>query len=235
MKERIQKILSARGLCSRREAERWIEAGRVSVNGRTAALGEQADPETDEIAVDGTMLPRRPKKRYLMLNKPRGFVTTCADERGRRTVMELVSGCGARVYPVGRLDMDSEGLLLLTNDGDFAERVMHPSHEVKKTYLLRVGGLTEEKLALLRRPVELDGYRIAPPEIERVVGHGTSSDIRIVIHEGRNRQLRRMCELAGLSVLRLTRIAEGPIQLGDLAPGTWRELTNEEKNALLEG
>ena len=148
--------------------------------------------------------------------------------------MELISGCGARVYPVGRLDMDSEGLLLLTNDGDFAERVMHPSHEVKKTYLLRVGGLTEEKLALLRRPVELDGYRIAPPEIERVVGHGTSSDIRIVIHEGRNRQLRRMCEMAGLSVLRLTRIAEGPVQLGDLASGTWRELTNEEKNALLE-
>lgn len=233
MKERIQKILSARGVCSRREAERWIEAGRVRVNGSVVHLGAQADADEDRIEIDGAPLPRQPKKRYLMLHKPRGYVTTCDDEHGRKTVMELLADCGARVYPVGRLDMDSEGLLLLTNDGAFAKRIMHPSHEVRKTYILRVDGLTEEKLALLRRPVVLDGYRIAPPEIERVVGHGTSSDIQIVIHEGRNRQLRRMCEIAGLRVLRLTRIAEGAVELGTLPPGTWRELTAQERESLL--
>lgn len=233
MKERIQKILSARGVCSRREAERWMEDGRVRVNGCVAAPGTQADADVDVIEIDGAPLPRQPKKRYLMLHKPRGYVTTCDDEHGRKTVMELVADCGARVYPVGRLDMDSEGLLLLTNDGEFAERVMHPSHEVRKTYLLRVDGLDSEKLTLLRRPIVLDGYRIAPPDIEAVVDHGTSSDIRIVIHEGRNRQLRRMCEAAGLRVLRLKRIAEGAVALGELPAGKWRELTREEYESLL--
>ncbi len=228
MTERIQKILSARGVCSRREAERLIEAGRVCVNGCTARLGAQADPALDRIEIDGTLLPAAPVRRYIMLNKPRGFVTTCDDEHDRRTVAELIADCGARVYPVGRLDMESEGLLLLTNDGDFANRLMHPSHEVKKTYFVRVSGLTEERLELLRRSVTLDGYTICPPEVTLLAPHGTSADLEVVIHEGRNRQIRRMCELAQLRVLLLRRTAEGGVRLGDLPIGKWRDLTDKE-------
>ncbi len=233
MAERIQKILSACGVCSRREAERLIQAGRVCVNGQAAALGDRADPDRDEILVDGRPISAASARLYIMLNKPRGYVTTCDDERGRPTVTDLVRECGARVYPVGRLDLESEGLLLLTNDGDFAQRLMHPSHAVEKTYLVRVAPFCKDTIRLLRRPVTLDGYTICPPTVELAADHGTSADLRIVIHEGRNRQIRRMCELAGTRVLSLRRIAEGAVALGGLPPGQWRLLTEAEIAALL--
>ena len=226
--ERLQKILSARGLASRRAAEEWIKAGRVTVNGKTAALGDTADADTDEICVDGNPLPRQERLVYLVLHKPRGYVTTLHDEKGRPDAAQLVADCGARVYPVGRLDMDSEGLLLFTNDGAFANRLMHPSHQVEKTYEVQVSGYAAEKLTLLRRPIVLDGYRIAPPEVRLLRRAGDKAWVQVVIHEGRNRQVRRMCQAAGMQVLRLKRIAEGNLSLGNLPEGKWRYLTEPE-------
>ena len=226
--ERLQKILSARGLASRRAAEEWIKAGRVTVNGKTAALGDTADADTDEICVDGKPLPRQERMVYLVLHKPRGYVTTLHDEKGRPDAAQLVADCGARVYPVGRLDMDSEGLLLFTNDGAFANRLMHPSHQVEKTYEVQVSGYAAEKLTLLRRPIVLDGYRIAPPEVRLLRRAGDKAWVQVVIHEGRNRQVRRMCQAAGLTVLRLKRTREGDLRLGDLPLGKWRSLTEAE-------
>ncbi len=228
MTEKIQKILSARGLASRRKAEEWLEAGRVAVNGRRAALGDRADPERDEIFVDGKPIPKPEERVYLMLHKPRGYVTTLRDEKGRPDAARLVADCGARVYPVGRLDMDSEGLLLFTNDGAFANRVMHPSHETKKTYEVTVRGFSEEALELVKRPVVLDGYPIRPPEVRLLSRREGRAVLSVVIHEGRNRQIRRMCALAGLEVLRLVRVGEGPLRLGTLPAGKWRYLTKEE-------
>ncbi len=228
MKERLQKILSARGVASRRRAEEYLLAGRVRVNGRTASLGESADPERDEILLDGKPLPPQQRYVYILLNKPRGYVTTLSDEKHRRNVAELVADCGIRVYPVGRLDMDSEGLLLLTNDGAFAQRLMHPSHQVNKTYIVWTDGACTGSLERLRRPIVLDGYRISPPEVTLLACDGSRAKFRITIHEGRNRQIRRMCQSAGLTVTRLRRIAEGGLQLGTLAPGQWRYLTGEE-------
>ena len=228
MTERLQKILSSRGLCSRRKAEEWITAGRVSVNGAVAALGDSADPETDEIRVDGKELPKPDDFVYIMLNKPRGYVTTLSDEKGRPNAAQLVD-CGKRVYPVGRLDMDSEGLLLFTNDGDFANRLMHPKHEVNKTYRVLVERYSEEKLEKLKLPIELDGYMIRKPDVKllRTRERG-QAQILVTIHEGRNRQVRRMCDAAGMNVLRLQRIGEGKLKLGDLPLGKWRHLTREE-------
>lgn len=226
--ERLQKILSARGLASRRAAEEWIKAGRVTVNGKTAALGDTADADTDEICVDGNPLPRQEGLVYLVLHKPRGYVTTLHDEKGRPDAAQLVADCGARVYPVGRLDMDSEGLLLFTNDGAFANRLMHPSHQVEKNYEVQVSGYAAEKLTLLRRPIVLDGYRIAPPEVRLLSRAGDKAWVQVVIHEGRNRQVRRMCQAAGLTVLRLKRTREGDLRLGDLPLGKWRSLTEAE-------
>ena len=228
MMERLQKIIASRGLCSRRQAEAWIQAGRVSVNGEAARLGRAADPERDEILVDGKPLPGVEKKLYLMLNKPRGYVTTLSDEKGRRNAAELVAGCGARVYPVGRLDMDSEGLLLFTNDGEFANLLMHPKHEVEKTYRVWVTGFSEENMALLARPIELDGYTIRPPRLRLVHTGGRQAVIEVTIHEGRNRQVRRMCGEANMEVSRLLRIREGNLRLGALKPGEWRHLTEGE-------
>ncbi len=228
MTERLQKILSARGIASRRGAEELIKAGHVTVNGKTAQLGESADPDTDTILVDGKPLPSPEKPVYIMLHKPRGYVTTLSDEKGRPDVSQLVSGCGVRVYPVGRLDMDSEGLLLLTNDGAFAQRMMHPSHNVDKTYEVWVKGFHEAATALLSRPIELDGYRIRKPQVWLVRrGEGTAKYV-VTIHEGRNRQVRRMCEAAGMTVTRLRRIKEGSLSLGELPLGAWRYLTDEE-------
>lgn len=227
MTQRLQKILSDRGVASRRASEEIIKAGRITVNGRVAALGDSADPETDEILLDGQSLPDRQKTVYIMLNKPRGFVTTLSDEKGRKTVTELVD-CGLRVYPVGRLDMDSEGLLLLTSDGEFANAMMHPKHEVNKTYEVWVTGYHEAATALLTRPVTLDGYTIRKPEVKCLWADGKKAKFLVTIHEGRNRQVRRMCELAGMTVTRLRRVAEGSLQLGDLPLGQWRYLTEEE-------
>lgn len=228
MKERLQKILSARGLVSRRKAEEWIVAGRLQINGSIAVLGDCADPDLDEILLDGKPLPSRQEYVYIMLNKPRGYVTTLSDEKGRDNVSQLVADCGVRVYPVGRLDMDSEGLLLLTNDGDFANDLMHPRHEVNKTYEVSVRGFREESLALLKRPFELDGYVIREPEVKLVRADGDKAKLMVTIHEGRNRQIRRMCDAAGMHVLRLRRISEGNLQLGRLPLGKWRYLTKEE-------
>ena len=228
MKERLQKILSARGIASRRKAEEMIIAGRVTVNGRIARLGDTADPDLDDILLDGTVLPSQQKYVYMMLNKPRGYVTTLSDEKGRQDVAQLVEDCGVRVYPVGRLDMDSEGLLLLTNDGEFANKLMHPSHEVEKTYEVSVTGYHEAAAALLRRPIELDGYPIKKPDVQLIRGEGNRGKFLVTSHEGRNRQVRRMCEAAGMQVVRLRRIREGSLQLGNLPLGKWRNLTENE-------
>ena len=229
MTERIQKILSARGVASRRQAEAMILAGRVRCNGRVCGLGDKADPEKDEILLDGKPLPSGSEHIYIMLHKPRGYVTTLSDEKGRRDVSQLVSDCGCRVYPVGRLDMDSEGLLILTNDGEFANRLMHPSQEVDKVYEATVKGFSEKGLSLLERPIMLDGYRIRKPEIRLLsVREKDEALIRVVIHEGRNRQVRRMCACAGMPVKRLVRVAEGGVCLGELPVGKWRHLTQEE-------
>lgn len=231
--ERLQKIIASRGVCSRRKAEELIAAGKVSVNGKTASLGDSADPERDKIRVEGVPLPGAEKKVYLMLNKPRGYVTTLSDEKGRKNAAELVVGCGVRVYPVGRLDMDSEGLLLFTNDGDFANLLMHPRHEVNKTYRVWVTGYTPENLELLKQPIELDGYQIKPPRVRCVHETGEKAVLEVTIHEGRNRQVRRMCQSAGMNVARLKRVSEGRLRLGELKTGAWRHLTAEEVERLL--
>lgn len=233
MTERLQKILAARGLCSRRKAEEWICAGRVSVNGVTAVLGQTADPDTDTIAVDGVSIPRQEEHVYIMLHKPRGYVTTLSDDKGRPNVTELVN-CGTRVYPVGRLDMDSEGLLLLTNDGDFANRLMHPKGEVDKIYEVWVTDYTPGGEIRLARPITLDGYTIRPPKVKLLKAEGSKAHLYITIHEGRNRQVRRMCQAAGMRVTRLRRVGEGQLRLGDLQKGCWRHLTVQEIELLLK-
>ncbi|MCD7859963.1 MAG: rRNA pseudouridine synthase [Firmicutes bacterium] len=232
MIERLQKILSARGVASRRRAEELIAAGEVSVNGTVAKLGDCADAERDEICIGGRPLPEAQRRVYLMLNKPRGYVTTAHDERGRPSVCALVEDCGVRVYPVGRLDMDSEGLLLLTNDGDFANRMTHPAQEVEKVYRVLVEPFSEDALEKLREPVMLDGYTIAPPRVALVRTEGGRALLEITIHEGRNRQIRRMCALAGLRVVRLRRIREGNFRLGNLPAGKWRYLTPDEQKEI---
>ena len=228
MTERLQKILSSRGVASRRAAEEIIKAGRVSVNGCVSALGDSADPENDEILLDGKPLPVRQGNTYIMLNKPRGYVTTLSDEKGRQNVAQLVADCGVRVYPVGRLDMDSEGLLLFTNDGEFANALMHPKHEVDKTYEVWVTGHHTDAPALLSRSIELDGYRIRRPGVKLLWENGGKAKYLVTIHEGRNRQIRRMCQAAGMTVTGLRRISEGKLRLGDLELGKWRYLTDEE-------
>ena len=232
MKERLQKLLSAAGVCSRRAAEGYITAGRVAVNGETALLGQQADPETDDIRVDGVPLDREPEAVYLMLNKPRGYVTTVSDEQGRKTVMDLLTGVHTRIYPVGRLDRDSEGLLLLTNDGALTQRLLHPSHEVSKEYHVTVSGPVEHAAENLRRIRDVAGMAIRPAEVQMLRREGNRAELRIVIHEGRNRQIRRMCARCGLEVLRLQRVREHCLELGTLPLGQWRYLTAAEIAAL---
>ena len=235
MKERLQKIISASGLMSRRAAEELIAAGKVSVNGVTAALGDKAEAGVDQILVDGKALPSAGEKLYIMLNKPRGYVTTLSDEKGRKNVTELIKELGTRLYPVGRLDMYSEGLLLMTNDGDFANRLMHPSHQVDKCYHTWVKG--EDMgwaVELLRCPMEIDGYVTSPAQVDILELKGEEALLGITIHEGRNRQVRKMCEAAGLKVTRLMRVSEGGVELGTLKSGRWRRLTEEELNMLLE-
>lgn len=232
MKERLQKILSARGVASRRKAEEMIGNGLVMVNGIIAKQGDSADPETDEILVEGKPLPTRQEYVYILLHKPRGYVTTLSDEKGRPNAAQLVADCGIRVYPVGRLDMDSEGLLLFTNDGDFANALMHPKHEVKKTYDTWVTGYVPGAEIRLARPIELDGYMIRPPKVKLIRAEGNKAKFQITIHEGRNRQVRRMCEAAGMTVTRLKRTKEGNLSLGELPLGKWRYLTADEVAAM---
>ena len=232
MEERLQKILSAAGVTSRRGAEQYLLAGRVTVNGHPAALGDKADPERDDIRVDGNSLTHGAARTYLMLNKPRGYVTTLSDEKGRKTVADLVKGCPARVWPVGRLDLDSEGLLLLTDDGELTYRLIHPSHEVEKEYRVWVTGDAGKALPILRGPITLDGVPLRPARVELLGREKGESVFSVTIHEGKNRQVRRMCALAGLTVRRLRRVREGALRLGDLPVGRWRLLTEEERHQL---
>lgn len=235
MKERLQKIIAAAGICSRRAAEDLLRQGRVQVNGQIAALGDRADPETDAVTLDGQPLSREPERVYLMLNKPRGYVTTLSDERGRRTAAELVSGCGARVYPVGRLDRDSEGLLLFTNDGDFAHRLLHPSHQVDKVYLVTVRGDIRGAAERLMAITELDGEPIAPARAQELSRHEGQALLRVTIHQGKNRQIRRMCAGLGLHVEKLQRVEEDGLRLDDLPIGKWRYLTAQEIQRITGG
>lgn len=236
MKERLQKLISSAGLASRRAAEELIKQGRVKVNGETASLGMSADPELDDIRVNGKRLRISGTRVYIMLNKPRGYVTTLSDEKGRKTVAELVKGAGRRLYPVGRLDLNSEGLLIMTDDGEAANALMHPSHEVGKTYRVTVSGREPEaavrELEALR---EVEGEPIRPAQVSFAgeTGEGKYM-LDVTIHEGRNRQVRKMCAAAGLEVRRLVRIAEGELSLGGLQTGKWRRLTSEELDWLLK-
>lgn len=230
--ERIQKLIAAAGLCSRRAAEELLRQGRVQVNGLPAALGDRADGERDQITVDGQPLRQETEKVYLLLNKPRGYVTTASDERGRPTAVDLVSGCGKRVFPVGRLDMDSEGLLLLTNDGAWMQRLLHPSHGIEKEYYVTVTGPLEgadRRLAAIR---SLEGETIRPARVEELRRSGGEALLSVTIHEGKNRQIRRMCRQVGLTVRRLQRVREHTLLLGELPPGKWRHLTQQELREL---
>lgn len=228
MAERLQKLIAAAGLCSRRSAEEWIAQGRVSVNGRQAHLGDCADLSLDSVLVDGVPLSRNDRKRYLMLNKPRGYVCTLSDEKGRPTVAELVKDCGVRVFPVGRLDLDSEGLLLLTNDGEWMQRILHPKYEVNKTYHVTVAGEVGDAAKKLSRLTQIDGEAIRPAQVEILYRGRETAELAFTIHEGKNRQIRRMCAAVGLCVKRLRRVAEHDLLLGDLPIGAWRDLTERE-------
>ncbi|MBQ5311210.1 MAG: rRNA pseudouridine synthase [Oscillospiraceae bacterium] len=234
-KVRLQKLLADAGYCSRRKAEELIEKGMVYVNGKKAKLGDKAsDKDVIQLSGERVRIERKRRKIYLMLNKPRGYVTTASDELGRRCVMDLLTDVPERVYPVGRLDRNSEGLLLFTNDGDFANLIMHPSRHVSKTYRVTVPStVTEDQLIKLSGGVVLDdGHKTMPAVVETELNTAERSVLRITIHEGRNRQIRRMCEAVGLEVARLRRTSIGPLKLGMLKPGTYRELTREEIRAL---
>ena len=232
MEQRLQKLIAAAGLCSRRRAEEWLEAGRVTVNGRAARVGDKADPERDDVRLDGAPLQRQARSVCILLNKPRGYVTTLSDERGRPTVAELVRGVPERVYPVGRLDMDSEGLLLLTNDGALTQRLLHPSFQIDKTYEVDVSGFQPDSAAALSAVRELDGEPVSPAQVTVLSRSGEWARLSVVIHEGKNRQIRRMCAQCGLTVRRLRRVQEHTLTLGSLPPGKWRYLTREELDAL---
>ncbi len=233
--ERVQKLLAQAGISSRRRAEQLIREGRGTVNGRPVKLGDSARSGKDIIAVDGERIgPGPEKKLYLALHKPRGFVTTMEDERGRKCVAELVKDVPGRVYPVGRLDKDSEGLLLMTNDGGFANAVAHPSTHVAKTYRVTLRpGISEEQLIKLSTGIELDGRRTAPAKARVLEQQPGRAVVEIVLYEGRNREIRRMCEFLGLEVARLKRTAVGPVRLSLLPQGKYRELTKEEVSGLL--
>ena len=228
MEQRLQKLIAAAGLCSRRMAESWIEAGRVRVNGGVASLGQSADPERDEILVDGKPLAVSNQKHYLMLNKPRGYVCTMSDEKGRPTVAELVADCGACVVPVGRLDIDSEGLLLFTDDGDWMQKILHPRYEIDKVYHVWVAGEVGDAAKKLAALTSIDGEPIRPARVSVLRMGRETAELEITIHEGKNRQIRRMCAALGLHVKRLRRVAEHGLILGDLPMGKWRALTAQE-------
>ncbi len=234
VRQRVQKLMAQAGLCSRRTAEQWMLDGRVTVNGLPARPGDQADPETDRIEVDGKPLTLGGEMIYLMLHKPRGYVTTLRDEFGRKTAADLVADCGTRVFPVGRLDKDSEGLLLFTNDGEMMQRLIHPKYEVDKLYRVTVQGNWRRGVPLLREMDTLEGEPIAPAQVEVDREMGESAVLRMTIHQGKNRQIRRMCKQADLAVTRLERIAEHGIYLGNLPCGKWRALTEEEITRLKE-
>lgn len=226
MIERLQKIISACGECSRRSAEKLIESGKVRVNGVVASIGDKADSERDVIEVNGKVISGG-ERYYIMLNKPRGYITTLDDEHGRKTVSELVD-VGARVYPIGRLDYNSEGLLLMTNDGELTYRLTHPSHDIPKGYIVTVRGKLEDALTVLKSPIEIDGRMTRPADVTVLRENSEGGLLHITIREGRNRQIRRMCEAANLRVVRLKRVTIGDLVLEKMPAGRWRHLTESE-------
>ncbi len=232
---RLQKMLADCGVASRRKSEELIAAGSVKVNGRVAEIGDKVDPYKDKVFVNGKRVTAaaKPRHRYIMLHKPRGFITTMNDERGRRCVAELIKDIPERVYPVGRLDKDSEGMLLFTNDGEFANLITHPKKDIYKVYRVTIRpGITEEQIVTFETGMMLDGRKTAPAEVRVVKKEEGRTVLEIVLREGRNRQIRRMCEMLGLEVARLKRVAIGQVKLGMLKQGDWRDLTPEEVKKL---
>lgn len=234
-KIRLQKFLSEAGIASRRKAEEMIRSGLVKVNGKIANIGDSVDPKTDSVSVGGKKVKKENSLRYILLNKPRGYVTTTDDDLGRKCVLELVSGVKERIYPVGRLDRISEGALILTNDGEFANAMMHPSKHVPKTYRVTVRpGITSEQVDILSTGVDIDGRMTAPADVRVLSKEDGRAVLEIVLYEGRNRQIRRMCEVLELEVARLKRTAVGSVKLGMLKTGEWRDLTPQEVESLLK-
>lgn len=232
---RISKYFTDCGVLSRRAADAAVEAGEVTVNGLPALLGQKITPGVDEVKWKGrrVVLPATQDKLTIMLNKPRGYLTTLSDDKGRHTVAELVADAGVRLYPIGRLDMDSDGLLLLTNDGELANRLSHPSHEVKKIYIAYVDGhVTTAQMEAMTHPIEIDGRMTSPAEVRKGGHTDLETALEVTIHDGRNRQVRRLCEREGLRVRKLTRVAEGPLKLGKLEEGRWRRLSEIELREL---
>ena len=224
-KIRISKYLSEQGIMSRRTADEEISAGRVSVNGKTAELGQKIDPGSDVVTYKGKPVGGEVRKVCIMLNKPRGYITTMEDERGRKCVADLVSDVGVRVYPIGRLDRDSEGLLLLTNDGELANMLTHPKYHKPKVYTVKVRGEVDEKtIERLGRPFNIDGYITKPAEVKKLGEADGITSLSIRLFEGRNRQIRKMCDKCSLEVAELRRISIGEIRLGELPSGKWRQL-----------
>ena len=235
MEERLQKLLSRYGVASRRQAEAMIQDGRIRVNGNTAHLGDVVDEQQDVIEMDGVRLKKMPSKVYIMLNQPRGYVTTMHDEQGRKHVATLVQNCGERVYPVGRLDQYSEGLLLLTNDGDLANKLMHPSSNTIKRYHVWVSRFYPEAVKKMSESILINGRMTKAAKIKVLHANDGLAMLEVELSEGRNRQIRRLCEHADITVTRLKRIQEGPLKLGDLASGTWRTLSEEEIRKIKQG
>jgi 23S rRNA pseudouridine2605 synthase len=230
---RLQKYISECGIASRRKAEELISLGKVKVNGRVASIGDKIDPKRDNIVVNGKKVKKTKKNTYIMLHKPRGFITTLSDEMGRKCVAQLVEDVGTRVYPVGRLDRDSEGLLLLTDDGEFANAMTHPAKHVPKTYRVTIRpSINEEQITALTTGVEIDGRMTLPSEVRVIEKTEGRVVIEIIIYEGRNRQIRKMCEVLGLEVARLKRTQIGSVKLGMLKAGDWRNLTEDEVHKL---
>lgn len=227
---KLQKYFSDCGIMSRRAAEEEIKNGRVKVNGIVAELGQRIDPERDKVEYKGAAVQkRRDEKLYILLNKPRGYVTTLSDEKGRKNVTDLLQGISERVYPVGRLDMDSDGLLLLTNDGELTNRLTHPRHEIPKIYHVTVKGkVSSEQLCALGKPMVIDGYEILPVKTRALSCSADSTTLEMTLYEGRNRQIRKMCQSIELKITRLCRVALGSITLGTLEAGKWRFLTPKE-------
>ena len=233
---RLQKVLADCGLASRRKAEEMIAAGEVRVNGEVAKIGDKVDVKKDKITVKGKPVETHVHNVYVMLHKPRGFITTMSDEMDRKCVAELIRDIPERVYPVGRLDRDSEGLLLMTNDGAFANAMTHPSKHVTKTYRVTIRpSITEDQLTQMAVGIEIEGRKTAPADVRVISQEQGRVVLEMILHEGRNREIRKMCEALGLEVARLKRIAVGPVRLGMLQPGKWRELTSDEVKRLMAG
>ncbi|MBQ6066926.1 MAG: rRNA pseudouridine synthase [Clostridia bacterium] len=226
---RLQKYMADNGVASRRKCEELIAAGKVKVNGKVAQIGDKVDPKNDVVSVNGRKLVKETCYVYLMLNKPRGYVTTMSDEMERKCVAELVADVGKRIYPVGRLDRDSEGLLLFTNDGEFANAMTHPSRHISKTYRVSVRPkITDEQITVLTSSLMIDGRKTLPADVRVVNSEEDKSVLEIVLYEGRNRQIRRLCEEAGLETVRLKRLAVGQLKLAGLKVGEYRSLTHDE-------